>query len=69
MKGHFKFNIGLVMKIPSGISYLLDYLEGRREGLEPADGEPGAAGDELQELPLLVATVRGLNRDNSKIKQ
>ena len=40
-------------------NHLLDYLEGRRERLESSDGEPGAAGDELQELPLLVAAVRG----------
>ena len=32
---------------------LLDYLEGRREGLEAADRQPRAPGDELQELALL----------------
>ena len=41
------------------VKRLLDNGERRRQGLEPADGEARAPGDELQELPLLLLVVGG----------
>ena len=39
------------------VERLLDDRERRREGLEPADGEAGTPGDELEERSLVVLVV------------
>ena len=41
-----------------GVERLLDDGQRRRQGLEASNRETRGAGDELQELPLLVSVVR-----------